>query len=71
LFKLNVSKIASILVTLLIVFLYYVPVQGLEVGAKNALLVFFWAIAMWILRPIPEYLSAIIAGTLLIVCIQI
>ena len=56
--------IAAVL-TLLVVILAFVPFNGLEGQAKGVFLVFIWAILMWIVRPIPEYLVGVLAAAIL------
>ncbi len=45
---------------------FFVPFEGLDPQAKTALFVFFYTIMLWIIRPIPEYLSALTAAAFLI-----
>lgn len=42
-----------------------VPFTGLEAQGKGVLIVFVWAILMWIVRPIPEYLIGVLAAAVL------
>ncbi len=56
--------IAAVL-TVLCALLAAVPFTGLEAQAKGVLIVFFWAILMWIVRPIPEYLIGVLAAAIL------
>lgn len=59
----------SIVATLILLLLDYVmPFDGLDAMSKHALIIFLSAIVFWIFRPLPEYLSAIIAGAALIIC---
>lgn len=59
--------IAGIFSALWIVLYLAVPFEGLEPAGKLALVVFLWALSMWVIRPIPEYLTAIMAVALLMV----
>lgn len=52
--------------TLVIGFAYTLPMDGLAQNGKIGLLVFIWAVGLWIIRPVPEYLSSIIAVTMLV-----
>ena len=57
------SIVISIIVTILCIAAYFlVPFEGLENNAKGVLLVFIWAVAMWIGRPFDEYIVGIIAA---------
>jgi divalent anion:Na+ symporter, DASS family len=47
-------------------FAYTLPMTGLVQNGKIGLLVFIWSVGLWIIRPVPEYLSSIIAVTALI-----
>ncbi|MHB1651315.1 MAG: SLC13 family permease [Desulfitobacteriaceae bacterium] len=58
--------ILSLILTIILIFANTLSMTGLTPNGKVALLVFIWAICMWIIRPIPEYLSAIIAATILL-----
>lgn len=49
----------------------FVPFTGLEPQAKAALLIFLTTIMWWIIRPIPEYLTALLAGAMLICFVKI
>ena len=57
--------IAALIVTIICAALGFVPFVGLEGTGQGVLLVFIWAILMWIIRPIPEYLVGIIAAAIL------
>ncbi len=46
------------------------PFEGLDPMSKHALIIFLSAIVFWIARPIPEYLSAIVAAAALILGAQ-
>ncbi len=64
--KKNVRLIISALLTVVLIILYFVaPFEGIDATGKGCLLVFFWAIVLWIIRPIPEYLTAIISAVLM------
>lgn len=57
--------IVAAVLTVLCVLLAFVPFTGLEAQGKGVLIVFIWAILMWIVRPIPEYLVGILAAAVL------
>ena len=58
--------IAAGLLTVLWVIVYFaVPFEGLEADGKTALVVFLWALSMWVVRPLPEYFIGMIAATVL------
>lgn len=57
--------IKLIAITLLCALLFCLPFAGLEPSSKGVLIVFFWAILMWIFRPIPEYLVGIISAAVM------
>lgn len=62
----------SLFIAVLMGALYaFVPFEGLEMQSKAALLTFLTTIAWWIIRPIPEYLTALLAGAILIVFVQL
>lgn len=56
--------IAAVL-TVLCALLAFVPFAGLEAQGKGVLIVFIWAILMWIVRPIPEYLIGVLAAAIM------
>lgn len=56
--------IAAIL-TVLVACLSFIPFNGLDGTGKGVFLVFIWAILMWIVRPIPEYLVGVLAAAIL------
>lgn len=56
---------AAGLLTLMCVLLAFVPFTGLEAPGKGVMIIFIWAVLMWIIRPIPEYLVGIIAAAIL------
>ncbi len=58
--------ILPIIVTLVAIWALTLPMPGLKENGKVALVVFLWAVAWWILRPIPEYLTSIAASAILI-----
>lgn len=57
--------ITAALLTILCAALAFVPLNGLDSTGKGVLLVFLWAILMWIVRPIPEYLVGVLAAAIL------
>lgn len=57
--------IAAAVLTVLCALLVLVPFTGLEAQGKGVLIVFVWAILMWIVRPIPEYLIGVLAAAIL------
>ena len=60
--------IISLIFTAIWIAVYFiVPFEGLDAAGKLALVVFLWALTMWIIRPIPEYIIAMSAVTLLMV----
>lgn len=50
---------------------WFVPFTGLEQQPKAALLIFLTTIMWWIIRPIPEYLTALLAGALMICFVKL
>lgn len=60
----NKLIIAAIL-TVLCALLALVPFNGLEAQGKGVLIIFIWAILMWIVRPIPEYLVGVLAAAVM------
>jgi len=58
--------IIAVVYTVLLAITYLMPMEGLAQNGKIALLVFFWAIGLWIIRPIPELLTSLIAVTFLL-----
>ncbi len=66
------KTLISIAFALAMLALYlFVPFEGLEDKNKAALLIFLTSIAWWIIRPIPEYLTALLAGAVLITIVKI
>lgn len=64
--------IISFAVVAVMMWLYiFVPFEGLDLQSKAALLVFLGTIAWWIIRPIPEYLTALFAGVILITVVKL
>lgn len=61
--KQNILKTA--IITVLCAALFFVPFNGLENSARNVMIVFFWAILMWIFRPLPEYLVSILTAAIM------
>lgn len=61
--KWGVSIVALIVLLILDLTL---PFTGMEPMSKHALIIFLAAIVFWIARPVPEYLSAIVAAAALI-----
>ena len=57
--------ITAAILTILCAVLVFVPMSGLDPAGKGVLLVFLWAILMWIVRPIPEYLVGVLAAAIL------
>ena len=57
--------IVAAVLTVLCALLALVPFTGLEAQGKGVLIVFVWAILMWIVRPIPEYLIGVLAAAIL------
>ena len=57
--------ITAAILTILCAALAFVPMNGLDPAGKGILLVFLWAILMWIVRPIPEYLVGVLAAAIL------
>ena len=57
--------ITAAILTILCAALAFVPMSGLDPAGKGVLLVFLWAILMWIVRPIPEYLVGVLAAAIL------
>ena len=57
--------ITAAILTILCAALAFVPMNGLDPAGKGVLLVFLWAILMWIVRPIPEYLVGVLAAAIL------
>jgi len=58
--------IASIVITLVALWALNWPTPGLEAKGRIPLVVFLWSVALWILRPIPEYLTAILGAAVMI-----
>jgi divalent anion:Na+ symporter, DASS family len=44
----------------------FLQTPGLAPEGKAALFVFFWCIVLWIIRPIPEYLTSIVGAAILL-----
>ncbi len=61
----NRRLIAAAIVTALCILLAFVPFEGLEAPGKGVMIIFIWAVLMWIVRPIPEYLIGIISAAIL------
>lgn len=61
--KKNILKI--IIITAACSVFFFVPFNGLENNARNVMIVFFWAILMWIFRPLPEYLVSILTAAIM------
>lgn len=55
----------ALVLTVLCALLALVPFNGLEAQGKGVLIVFIWAILMWIVRPIPEYLVGVLAAAVM------
>jgi anion transporter len=51
--------------TVLCLLMAFLPFEGLESPGKGVMIVFTWAILMWIIRPIPEYLVGILSAAIL------
>lgn len=60
-----VKLIAAALITALCAALALVPMAGLEGANKGVFIIFIWAILMWIVRPIPEYLIGVLAAAIM------
>ena len=56
----------AVFIALIIAAGVFLPFKGLAPQAKISLLIFFICIVLWIFRPIPEYLSALLGGGALI-----
>src|SRR5450756_1569457 len=54
-------------ITVVLIYLNTLAWTGITPAGKSSLLIFLWAVSLWITRPIPEYLSSIIAATALII----
>lgn len=66
------SLIASAIATVLCLILYFfVPFEGLEQQGKGCLIVLIWAIIMWIARPIPEYITAILSAAIVLIVFKV
>ena len=61
----NTRLIVAAVLTVLCALLALVPFNGLDGQGKGVMIVFIWAIIMWIVRPIPEYLIGVIAAAIL------
>ena len=61
----NTRLIVAAVLTILCALLALVPFNGLDGQGKGVMIVFIWAIIMWIVRPIPEYLIGVIAAAIL------
>jgi len=60
--------VVSLLFTLLAVWVaLFVDTPGLPPEGKYPLVIFFWCIVLWIVRPIPEYLTSILGVAVLLV----
>ncbi len=57
--------IKIVLITAFCALFFFIPFKGLENNARNVMIVFFWAILMWIFRPLPEYLVSILTAAIL------
>ena len=57
--------ILALVLTLLCALMALVPFNGLEAQGKGVLIIFMWAILMWIVRPIPEYLVGVLAAAVM------
>lgn len=54
------------IITLAAFLLSLVPFEGLEANGKVTLIIFLWCIAMWIVKPIPEWLTSSLASVVLV-----
>lgn len=61
----NRRLIIAAVVTALCALLALVPFTGLESPGKGVMIIFLWAVLMWIVRPIPEYLIGVISAAIL------
>ena len=61
----NTRLIVAAVLTVLCALLALVPFNGLDGQGKGVMIVFIWAIIMWIVRPIPEYLIGVISAAIL------
>ena len=61
----NLRLIFAALLTGLCIILAFVPFTGLESPGKGVMIIFIWAVLMWIVRPIPEYLIGVISAAIL------
>lgn len=62
------ALILSSISTILCILLYFlVPFEGLEMQGKGCLIIFIWAVLMWIFRPIPEYLVSMLSVALVVI----
>lgn len=61
----SARMIVAVILTVLCALLALVPFEGLDGQGKGVMIVFIWAIIMWIVRPIPEYLIGVIAAAIL------
>ena len=57
--------IVAAILTVLCALLALVPFNGLEAQGKGVLIIFIWAVLMWIVRPIPEYLIGVLAAAVM------
>lgn len=57
--------IVALVLTIVCALLAFVPFNGLEAQGKGVFIVFIWAILMWIVRPIPEYLIGVLAAAVM------
>ncbi len=63
--KKKTSLIAAAILTALCLLMFAIPMAGLEGTNKGVFIVFIWAVLMWIVRPIPEYLIGILAAAIM------
>lgn len=54
------------IITLAAFLLSLVPFEGLEANGKVTLIIFLWCIAMWIVKPIPEWLTSSLASVVMV-----
>lgn len=66
------KNIATI-VCLIVIALCYVllPFEGLDAKSKASLCIFFGSLALWIFQPLPEYLTSLIAASILLIVVKL
>lgn len=69
--KVSTKLIIGIIGTAICLALLALPFEGLDQKGKLSLIIFVWAIVMWMTRAIPEYLTAIVSGALVIVVAKV